>query len=225
VIEVVCDNGTTIVEKEAVLCAGGLCKKFGEVVALDQVSLAVESGEMVALCGSSGSGKSTLLFVIAGLLLPDGGQVELSGQDFYQLSGSRRTELRSREIGMVFQDARLLPYLDVAANILAGGGSAGRADELIVELGLGHRRGHVPKKLSAGEQQRVGLARALVTNPKLLLADEPSGNLDQGSTKLVLAGLKKFVAEGGAALVATHDPEVIKKADRVFTMDKGILQE
>lgn len=218
------EEGTIAVGKKLVLSAEALCKSYGDVVALDQVSLEVESGEMVVLCGPSGSGKSTLLFMIAGLLSPDGGTVELSGQDLYHLSSSGRTGLRSREIGMVFQDARLLPYLEIEANILAGGGTAERANELIEELGLGDRRSHVPKKLSAGEQQRVGLARALVTNPKLLLADEPSGNLDQGSTKLVLAGLKKFVAEGGAALVATHDPEVIKMADRVLTLEKGILQ-
>lgn len=218
------EEGTIAVGKKLVLSAEALCKSYGDVVALDQVSLEVESGEMVVLCGPSGSGKSTLLFMIAGLLSPDGGTVELSGQDLYHLSSSGRTGLRSREIGMVFQDARLLPYLEIEANILAGGGTAERANELIEELGLGDRRSHVPKKLSAGEQQRVGLARALVANPKLLLADEPSGNLDQGSTKLVLAGLKKFVAEGGAALVATHDPEVIKMADRVLTLEKGILQ-
>ena len=218
------EEGTIAVGKKLVLSAEALCKSYGDVVALDQVSLEVESGEMVVLCGPSGSGKSTLLFMIAGLLSPDGGTVELSGQDLYHLSSSGRTGLRSREIGMVFQDARLLPYLEIEANILAGGGTAERANELIEELGLGDRRSHVPKKLSAGEQQRVGLARALVRNPKLLLADEPSGNLDQGSTKLVLAGLKKFVAEGGAALVATHDPEVIKMADRVLTLEKGILR-
>lgn len=218
------EEGTIAVGKKLVLSAEALCKSYGDVVALDQVSLEVESGEMVVLCGPSGSGKSTLLFMIAGLLSPDGGTVELSGQDLYHLSSSGRTGLRSREIGMVFQDARLLPYLEIEANILAGGGTAERANELIEELGLGDRRSHVPKKLSAGEQQRVGLARALVANPKLLLADEPSGNLDQGSTKLVLAGLKKFVAEGGAALVATHDPEVIRMADRVLTLEKGILQ-
>lgn len=218
------EEGTIAAGKKVVLSAKALCKSYGDVVALDQVSLEVESGEMVVLCGPSGSGKSTLLFMIAGLLSPDGGVVELSGQDLYHLSSSGRTGLRSREIGMVFQDARLLPYLEIEANILAGGGTAERANELIEELGLGDRRSHVPKKLSAGEQQRVGLARALVANPKLLLADEPSGNLDQGSTKLVLAGLKKFVAEGGAALVATHDPEVIEMADRVLTLEKGILQ-
>lgn len=218
------EEGTIAVGKKVVLSAKVLCKSYGDVVALDQVSLEVEGGEMVVLCGPSGSGKSTLLFMIAGLLSPDGGTMEFSGQDLYHLSSSGRTGLRGREIGMVFQDARLLPYLEIEANILAGGGTAERANELIEELGLGDRRSHVPKKLSAGEQQRVGLARALVANPKLLLADEPSGNLDQGSTKLVLAGLKKFVAEGGAALVATHDPEVIRMADRVLTLEKGILQ-
>ena len=133
-------------------------KSFGEVVALDQISLSIEAGEIVVLCGPSGAGKSTLLYMVAGLLPPDSGTVTLAEIDPYELSGSERTLLRGREIGMVFQDARLLSYLDIEANILAGGGSSDRAGELIEELGLADRRNHVPKKLSAGEQQRVGLA-------------------------------------------------------------------
>lgn len=207
------------------LTVQGAGKSFGEVVALGQVSLSVEVGEIVVLCGPSGAGKSTLLYMVAGLLPPDRGTIELAGVDPYTLSRSARALLRSRELGMVFQDARLLSYLDIEANILAGGGSSDQANELIEDLGLGDRRSHIPKKLSAGEQQRVGLARALVTRPKLLLADEPTGNLDQGSTDLVLAGLQKYVSDGGAVLVVTHDPQVMKIADRVFTLEKGILQE
>ncbi|MDE0860764.1 MAG: ABC transporter ATP-binding protein [Akkermansiaceae bacterium] len=218
------NEGTVISGEKTVLTVQDFSKSFGEVVALDKISLSVEVGEIVVLCGSSGAGKSTLLYMVAGLLPPDSGIVELAGIDPYGLSSSERTLLRGRGIGMVFQDARLLSYLDIEANILAGGGSPDRARELIEELGLGDRRSHVPKKLSAGEQQRVGLARALVANPKLLLADEPTGNLDQGSTDLVLAGLKKYVSDGGAALVVTHDPQVIKMADRVLTLEKGILQ-
>jgi len=218
------EEGTVISGERAVLTVQDFSKSFGEVVALDQISLSIEAGEIVVLCGPSGAGKSTLLYMVAGLLPPDSGTVSLAGIDPYELSGSERTLLRGREIGMVFQDARLLSYLDIEANILAGGGSSDRAGELIEELGLADRRNHVPKKLSAGEQQRVGLARALVANPKILLADEPTGNLDQGSTDLVLAGLKKYVSGGGAALVVTHDPQVIKMADRVLTLENGILQ-
>jgi len=219
------DERTVLSGGKTVLTVQGAGKSFGEVVALGQVSLSVEVGEIVVLCGPSGAGKSTLLYMVAGLLPPDRGTIELAGVDPYTLSRSARALLRSRELGMVFQDARLLSYLDIEANILAGGGSSDQANELIEDLGLGDRRSHIPKKLSAGEQQRVGLARALVTRPKLLLADEPTGNLDQGSTDLVLAGLQKYVSDGGAVLVVTHDPQVMKIADRVFTLEKGILQE
>ncbi|MFT6863551.1 MAG: putative ABC transport system ATP-binding protein [Akkermansiaceae bacterium] len=219
------DERTVLSGGRTVLTVQGAGKSFGEVVAVGQISLSVEVGEIVVLCGPSGAGKSTLLYMVAGLLPPDRGTIELAGVNPYTLSRSARTLLRSRELGMVFQDARLLSYLDIEANILAGGGSSDRANELIEDLGLGDRRSHIPKKLSAGEQQRVGLARALVTSPKLLLADEPTGNLDQGSTDLVLAGLQKYVSEGGAVLVVTHDPQVMKIADRVFTLEKGILQE
>ena len=126
---------------------------------------------------------------------------------------------------MVFQDARLIAYLDIRENILVAGGDPKRADELIESLGLTSRRTHVPKKLSAGEQQRVGLARALVTKPKLVLADEPTGNLDEDNTALVIAGLRKYADEGGSVLVVTHDPQVLEVADRVLVLEKGGLQE
>ncbi len=210
--------------KSSVLTLKGFSKSFGGVEALNDVSLSVEKGELVALRGASGAGKSTLLFMIAGLLAPDAGVVKVAGIDPYQLNGSGRTRFRSEEIGMVFQDARLISYLDVRANILAAGGDPERADELIELLGLASRRSHVPKKLSAGEQQRVGLARALVANPKLVLADEPTGNLDEENTDLVISGLRKFTSEGGAALVVTHDSRVIEKADRVLTLEEGRLR-
>ncbi|MDB4294972.1 ABC transporter ATP-binding protein [Akkermansiaceae bacterium] len=211
-------------KEDSALTIKGFSKFYGEVEALNDVSLSVEKGEVVVLRGPSGAGKSTLLFMIAGLLAPDAGAVKVAGIDPYQLSGAERTRFRSKEIGMVFQDARLIPYLDVRANILAAGGDPTRADELIEMLGLASRRTHVPKKLSAGEQQRVGLARALVMEPKLVLADEPTGNLDEENSDLVIFGLRKFVDEGGAALVVTHDSRVIEKADRVLILEKGRLR-
>ena len=121
----------------------------------------------------------------------------------------------------MFQDARLIPYLDIRANILAAGGDQARADQLMASLGLEGRVAHVPGKLSAGEQQRVGLARALVHRPKLVLADEPTGNLDDVSAEAVVFGLRDFVKDGGSVLVVTNDPRVLEKADRVITLEKG----
>ena len=124
-------------------------------------------------------------------------------------------------IGLVFQDARLIPYLDIRANILVAGGDQDRADQLMVSLGLEGRKAHVPGELSAGEQQRVGLARALVHRPKLVLADEPTGNLDDLSAEAVVFGLRDFVEDRGSVLVVSHDPRVLAKADRVITLEKG----
>ena len=211
-------------KEDSALTIKGFSKFFGEVEALNDVSLSVGKGEVVVLRGASGAGKSTLLLMIDGLLAPDAGSVRVAGIDPYELNGAERTRFRSKEIGMVFQDARLIPYLDVRANILAAGGDPARADELIEMLGLASRRTHVPKKLSAGEQQRVGLARALVMDPKLVLADEPTGNLDDENSDLVISGLRKFVDEGGSALVVTHDSRVIEKADRVLILEEGRLR-
>lgn len=211
--------------ESAVLDLEGFSKSFGDVVALDDVSLSVGAGEVVVLKGPSGAGKSTLLYMVAGLLSPDSGTAKVDGKDPYALSGAQRTGFRKEDLGLVFQDARLIPYLNIRENILVAGGNGERADELIESLGLTDRKSHVPKKLSAGEQQRVGLARALVTNPKLILADEPTGNLDAENTDLVIAGMRKFADGGGAVLVVTHDPRVIEVADRVYTLKQGRLQE
>jgi ABC-type lipoprotein export system ATPase subunit len=210
-------------EEKIVLKLENLAKEFGEVSALAGVSLAVHAGEIVAVRGPSGAGKSTLLLLIAGLLSPDRGEVLVAGRNPWKLGGGERTRLRRDEIGMVFQDARLLPYLNIRENILAAGGDAGRAMELVRELGLSDRVNHLPKELSAGEQQRVGLARALLSKPRLLLADEPTGNLDEGNTEVVLKTMRDFAKTGGAVLVVTHDPVVIGAADRTVILEKGLL--
>jgi putative ABC transport system ATP-binding protein len=199
----------------------GLSKSYDTVIALDDVSLRMGAGELIALRGPSGAGKSTLLYVVAGLLGPDAGSIEVAGSDLSKMSGFEKTRFRKEIIGLVFQDARLIPYLDIRANILAAGGDQARADQLMDSLGLEGRAAHVPGKLSAGEQQRVGLARALVHRPKLILADEPTGNLDDVSAEAVVFGLRNFVKDGGSVLVVTHDPRVLEKADRVITLEKG----
>ncbi len=199
----------------------GLSKSYDTVIALDDVSLRMGAGELIALRGPSGAGKSTLLYVVAGLLGPDAGSIEVAGSDLSKMSGFEKTRFRKEIIGLVFQDARLIPYLDIRENILAAGGDQARADQLMDSLGLEGRASHVPGKLSAGEQQRVGLARALVHRPKLILADEPTGNLDDVSAEAVVFGLRNFVKDGGSVLVVTHDPRVLEKADRVITLEKG----
>lgn len=202
-----------------------------EVAAVDKVSFTIQAGEFVTLQGPSGSGKSTLLFMVAALLAPDSGTVEVDGIDPYQLSSAKRSRFRAERIGMVFQDFRLLPYLDVRRNVLAptlagggGTGAASRADVLIAQLGLTPRRHHLPKQLSAGEQQRTALARALLCSPSLLLADEPTGNLDEENSEQVLAQLRTFALAGGAVLAATHDPAVAAAADRRLLLRDGQLR-
>lgn len=199
----------------------GVSKSYDQVIALDDVSLTIGAGELLALRGPSGAGKSTLLYLVAGLLAPDEGFIQVAGVEVLGMSGSEKTRFRKEVIGLVFQDARLIPYLDIKANILAAGGNGTRADELMKSLWLEGRASHVPGKLSAGEQQRVGLARALVHQPKLVLADEPTGNLDDVSAEAVVSGLRGFVKGGGSVLVVTHDPRVLEKADRVMTLEKG----
>jgi putative ABC transport system ATP-binding protein len=185
----------------------------GETVrALDGVSLSLGEGEMRFVVGASGSGKSTLLLCAGGLLRPDSGSVRLEGEDLYALPAEERARRRSRRIGFVFQQFHLVPYLDVLDNILAPalagyeGDPRPRAEELIERFGLGHRRDHPPSELSVGERQRVALARALLQRPRLLLADEPTGNLDVANGRKVMECLDEFAREGGAVMIVTHDP-------------------
>ena len=159
--------------------------------------------------------------MVAGLLGADAGSIDVAGYDVSKMSSFEKTRFRKEVIGVVFQDARLIPYLDIRENILAAAGNQNRADQLIVSLGLEGRTSHLPGELSAGEQQRVGLARALVHFPKLVLADEPTGNLDDASAEAVVSGLQNYVKDGGSVLVVTHDPRVLSKADRVITLEKG----
>lgn len=202
-----------------------------DLAAIDGVSLELARGEFVALQGPSGSGKSTLLFIVAALLAPDAGSVEVDGADPYQLGPAARARFRAGKIGMVFQDFRLLPYLDVRRNVLAptlAGGApdrSARADALIDELGLTPRRHHLPKQLSAGEQQRTALARALLAEPTLLLADEPTGNLDGENARHVLDQMRAFADSGGTVLVATHDSAAATAADRRLQLSDGRLAD
>jgi ABC-type lipoprotein export system ATPase subunit len=201
-----------------------------QVVAIANASLTVGDGEFVALVGKSGSGKSTLLHPAGGLDVADEGRVILDGQDLATLSAEARAQLRRRHVGFVFQFFHLLPGLSVAENValpllLDGAGHTGeRVAELLDQVGLRARADHLPGELSGGEMQRVAVARALVARPKVILADEPTGNLDSVTGEAVLDLLVERVAASGATLVlVTHDHAAAARADRVLTVCDGAL--
>jgi putative ABC transport system ATP-binding protein len=209
------------------------CRHYGEgetaVRALDQVSLRVERGEMVALVGASGSGKSTLLNILSAVDRPTSGVVNVDGVDLGAASEADLLRLRRESIGLVFQAFHLVPHLTVEENVavplaLAGGRDPERVDALIARVGLEHRRRHVPGELSGGEQQRTALARALIHRPKLLVADEPTGNLDSRTGEEVLHLLTELHREEGLTLVlATHERRLADATDRVFELADGRL--
>jgi len=198
---------------------------------LDGISLDVRRGEFVAVLGPSGSGKSTLLALMAGLDRPSSGQVVLEGERIDGLSEDRLAIIRRHKIGFVFQSFQLLGNLTARENVqlpmelLGSSGARARADELLGAVGLEERGHHYPTQLSGGEQQRVALARAFAPRPALLLADEPTGNLDGATGRVVLELLVELRAEGGATLVlVTHDPAVAALADRKIHLRDGRIE-
>jgi putative ABC transport system ATP-binding protein len=201
------------------------------IEALRGVSLTVERGEFVAVTGASGSGKSTLLHVIAGLTRPDAGRVLIDNLDLAAMSDRQLTQLRRRRIGLVFQAFNLIPTLTAEQNILlpilSDGRAAaddGRLEDLIKSLGLGDRRRHRQDALSGGEQQRVAIARALVTNPSIILADEPTGSLDSVAGQDLCRLLHEQCRQHGLAIVVvTHEPAVATWADRVVILRDGCV--
>jgi putative ABC transport system ATP-binding protein len=201
-----------------------------DVPALRGISFAVEKGEFVSIVGPSGSGKSTLFYLIGGLTGADSGKVIIDGVNFTGLSDSARTRLRKSKIGFVFQKFNLLPTLDARSNIdvaidIAGtNGSRDAAyfDKIVGLLGLTKRLGHRPAELSGGEQQRVALARALINRPAIVLADEPTGNLDSKNSEIVLDMLRHSNHElGQTVLMITHNPEAAAFGDRIIHMRDG----
>ena len=203
-----------------------------DVVALGGVDLVVHPGELVALIGPSGSGKSTLLHLAGGLDVPEAGTVAVGGRDLARLSVTERARLRRRQVGFVFQFFHLLPTLSVAENVelpLLLDRQRNRRERvrgLLARVGVDHRADHLPGELSGGEMQRVAIARALVAEPELLLADEPTGNLDSTTGSAVLALLTEVVAERGTALVmVTHDQGAAELAGRVLHLRDGRLVE
>ncbi len=203
-----------------------------DVPALRGVSFSVERGEFVSIVGPSGSGKSTLFYLIGGLTHPTSGRVIIDGDDFSQMSDAQRTAMRKRKIGFVFQKFNLLPTLDAQGNIDIAtdiAGSNGRTDRdffkrIVTLLGLAGRLNHRPAELSGGEQQRVALARALINRPSIVLADEPTGNLDSENSEIVLHMLRQSNQEfGQTVLMITHNPEAAAYGDRILHMRDGRL--
>jgi lipoprotein-releasing system ATP-binding protein len=221
---------------EPVLALRNVSRSFGQggnrLEVVHDASLALKAGELVALIGPSGAGKSTLLQICGLLERPSSGEVFIKGDKAGSLGDQRRTELRRSTIGFVYQYHHLLPEFSALENVvmpqmIAGVSrrqAAGRARELLAQVGLEKRTSHRPAELSGGEQQRVAIARALANRPALLLADEPTGNLDHGTSDEVFAVLSKLVrASGLAALVATHNLELSRRMDRVLTITDGRL--
>ncbi|HEX6022956.1 MAG TPA: ABC transporter ATP-binding protein [Solirubrobacter sp.] len=217
-----------------VVAAERVVKTYGEGRAarrvLDGASLHVRAGEIVAILGRSGTGKSTLLHLIGGLDAPDAGRISVAGERVTGASQSALSRLRARRIGFVFQFFHLLPELTGEANVLLAGrvrgaapDAAWRAQALIDRLGLREVAGSLPHQLSGGEQQRFAIARALVNDPAVLLADEPTGNLDTHAGAAVLRLLRAGAEEGRAVIIVTHEPAAAEIADRVLTLRDGRL--
>jgi putative ABC transport system ATP-binding protein len=218
--------------ESAVVSAEGLVRRYGEdalaVEALRGVSLDVDAGRMTAIMGPSGSGKSTLMHMLAGLDTPTEGSIVLDGVDITRLSEKKLTLLRRETIGFVFQFFNLLPMLTAEENVTLPLAIAGEkpdpvwVEELLETFGIADRRTHRPAELSGGQQQRVAIARALITRPKVLFADEPTGNLDSTSSKEVLSLLRRSVDEWGQTIVmVTHDAGAAALADRILFLADG----
>ncbi|MCK4885998.1 MAG: ABC transporter ATP-binding protein [Planctomycetes bacterium] len=201
----------------------------GKVEALKDTNLSLKPGEFLAIHGPSGSGKSTLLLTAAGMLAPDKGKVFLEEQDFYSLSVNKRSILRSKKIGFVFQQFCLVNYLSVAENIMSPSAALGcdncwqRAKELMKKFNLEHRANHYPAQLSTGERQRVAMARAMFNNPAIIMADEPTGNLDEDNSKVLIDFLLDFKNKNGAVIIVTHDSRIIDFADRSIKLNEGMV--
>lgn len=204
-------------------------KEREQVVAIKDISLTLKKGDFISVRGPSGCGKTTLLLTIGGLLSPSEGKVLFDGKDLYKLSPEERSRFRANNIGFIFQQFHLIPFLTVEENVLLphiatdNKKKGGEVKKILENLNLSERIRHLPTELSTGERQRVALARALMNEPKILLADEPTGNLDEANGKIVLGYLSEFAKKGGAVLMVTHDKSVAEHTDKIINMEKGVL--
>ncbi len=215
-----------------ILKVENLCKIYGkgenEVKAVDNVSFSVEKGEFVAIVGASGSGKTTLLHLLGGVDRPTSGKVFIDGEDIYKLSDDQLAIFRRRQVGLIYQFYNLIPILNVEENITLPCNLDGKQveqaklDELLKTLKLENRRKHLPNELSGGQQQRVSIGRAIINNPAIMLADEPTGNLDSKASEEIISLLrlsnKKY---NQTVIIITHDEKIALEADRVITIDDG----
>ncbi len=215
-----------------ILKVENLTKIYGEkdtkVTALDNVSFSVEKGEFVAIIGASGSGKSTLLHLIGGVDKPTSGKVFIDGKDIFKLNDDKLAIFRRREVGLIYQFYNLIPILNIEENIALPLSldnhkvSKEELDELIKKLGLTHRKGHLPNELSGGEQQRTSIGRALITHPAIILADEPTGNLDSVGSDEIVALLKQANRDYKQTIIMiTHNLEIAKQANRIIKLEDG----
>ena len=216
----------------SILKVENLSKIYGEkdtkTIAVDNVSFEVEKGEFVAIVGTSGSGKSTLLHMIGGVDKPTSGTIEINGVNIYELDEAKQAEFRRREVALIYQFYNLIPVLNVEENMCLPikldnkKVDEQKLSEMIETLGLKERRKNLPNELSGGQQQRVAIGRSLMQNPAILLADEPTGNLDSQNSKEIIELLKKSNKEYDQTIIlVTHDEEIAKQADRIITINDG----
>lgn len=196
------------------------------IKAVDDVSLDIHAGELIAVNGPSGCGKTTLLLIAGGLLYPDKGDVIIDNTYLYHLSSEQRSKERARNIGFVFQQFHLLPYLDILENVMVPGlgfssATEERGRELIERFNLTSRIHHKPYQLSTGERQRVAMVRALMNSPRILFADEPTGNLDDENAEEVMKYIAMFTEEGGGVLLVSHDQRTSVHSDKTYYMREG----
>lgn len=219
-----------------ILKVENLCKQYGKgenkVTALDNVSFTVNKGEFVAIVGASGSGKSTLLHLIGGVDRPTSGKVFIDGKDIYKFNDDELAIFRRRQVGLIYQFYNLIPILNVEENITLPlkldnkNIDKQRLDELIKVLGLKERRTHLPNELSGGQQQRTSIGRAMITNPAIILADEPTGNLDSKASDEIVTLLKKSNKDYKQTIIMiTHNLEIAKVADRIIKIEDGKIVE
>lgn len=206
-----------------------LNKNFGEVKALQDISFSVTSGEWLAIMGPSGSGKSTLLNILSLMDEQSSGEYLLDGTSVKTLSEEDKIKIRREKIGLIFQQFHLIPYLNAVENVMLAQYYHSSVDEedaraVLEKVGLAHRLKHLPSELSGGEQQRLCIARALINNPELLLADEPTGNLDEANEHIVLELLRHLKNEGKTIVLITHNEALGKQADKMMILRHGVMQ-
>lgn len=205
-------------------------KIYGELKALDKINLSVEKGEWISIMGPSGSGKTTMMNIIGAMDKPSLGEVILDGEDIAKKSPKELTVIRRDKIGLIFQQFHLVNYLSALENVMMSQyyhsmPDAQEAMEALAAVGLADRANHLPNQLSGGEQQRVCIARALINHPSILLADEPTGNLDEKNEYIVLDIFEKLHNAGSTIIVVTHDPEVGEESERMITLEHGKISK